>query len=90
MSGQDLCSWEETKVKREILWVDIWEEREWTEPQTGHPTLEILCIGNQLLRKPLGGGWGFPGGLVVKHPSANAGERNSILDPGRSHMLQSN
>ena len=32
----------------------------------------------------------FPGGLVVKNPSANAGDRGSIPGPGRSHMLPSN
>ena len=57
-SGQDLCSWEETKRKREIPWADICEEREWAELQTGHPILEILCVGNKLLKKPLVRGWG--------------------------------
>ena len=32
---------------------------------------------------------GFPGGSVVKNPPANAGDRSSIPDPGRSHTLQS-
>ena len=31
---------------------------------------------------------GFPGGSVVKNPSANAGDMGSIADPGRSHMPQ--
>ena len=35
-------------------------------------------------------GKGFPGGSVVKNPPASAGDMGSILDPGRSHMLQSN
>ena len=35
-------------------------------------------------------GWGFPGGPVVKNPSANAGAVGSSPDPGRFHMLQSN
>ena len=35
-------------------------------------------------------GQGFPAGSVVKNPPANAGDMNSIPDPGRFHMLQSN
>ena len=31
---------------------------------------------------------GFPGGLVVKSPPANAGDTGLIPDPGRSHMPQ--
>ena len=43
-----------------------------------------ICI-QQLL-------WGFPGGPVVKHPPANAGDAGSIPGPdlGRSHMSWSN
>ena len=33
---------------------------------------------------------GFPGGSVVKNPTASAGDTGLISDPGRSHMLQSN
>ena len=33
---------------------------------------------------------GFPGGSVVKNLSADAGNRGSIPDLGRSHMPQSN
>ena len=33
---------------------------------------------------------GFPGGAVVKNPSANAGDMGSSPGPGRSHMLRSN
>ena len=33
---------------------------------------------------------GFPSGSVVKNPPANAGDRGSIPDPGRSHMPWSN
>ena len=33
---------------------------------------------------------GFPGGLVVKNPSASAGDTGSIPDPGRSHMRWNN
>ena len=33
---------------------------------------------------------GFPGGPVVKHPPANAGDTGSILGPGRSHVPQGN
>ena len=40
-----------------------------------------------LLRKK---NWGFPGGLVVKNPPANAGDMGSIPDLERSHMLQGN
>ena len=29
---------------------------------------------------------GFPGGLVVKNPLANAGDTGLIPGPGRSHM----
>ena len=32
----------------------------------------------------------FLGGLVVKNPSANAGDRGSIPGPGRSHIQRSN
>ena len=32
----------------------------------------------------------FPGGSVVKNPSANAGDTGSSPGPGRSHMPQSN
>ena len=31
-----------------------------------------------------------PGGTVDKNPPASAGDTGSILDPARSHMLQSN
>ena len=33
---------------------------------------------------------GFPSDPVVKNPPANAGDTNSIPDPGRSHRFQSN
>ena len=33
---------------------------------------------------------GFPGGAVVKNPSANAGDMGSSPGLGRSHMPQSN
>ena len=33
---------------------------------------------------------GFPGGAVVKNPPANAGDKGSSPDPGRSHMPRSN
>ena len=33
---------------------------------------------------------GFPGGTVVKNPSANAGDTGSSPGPGRSHMPRSN
>ena len=32
----------------------------------------------------------LPGGAVVKHPPANAGDMGSSPDPGRSHMPWSN
>ena len=31
-----------------------------------------------------------PGGSVVKNPPADAGDKRSTLDPGRSHMLSNN
>ena len=34
--------------------------------------------------------WGFPGGTMVKNPSANAGDTGSSPGPGRSHMPRSN
>ena len=33
---------------------------------------------------------GFPGGLVVKNPPANAGDTDLSPGPGRSHMLFGN
>ena len=33
---------------------------------------------------------GFPGGVVVKNPPANAGDTGSSPGLGRSHMPQSN
>ena len=33
---------------------------------------------------------GFPGGIVVENPPANAGDTGSGPGPGRSHMPQSN
>ena len=33
--------------------------------------------------------WNFPSGLVVKNPSANAGDMGSIPGPGRFHIPQS-
>ena len=33
---------------------------------------------------------GFPGGSVIKNPSANTGDTGSIPDPGRSHMPRIN
>ena len=32
----------------------------------------------------------FPGGPVVKNPSASAGDMGSVLGPGRFHVLQGN
>ena len=34
--------------------------------------------------------WGFAGGSVVKNLPVNAGDTNSIPDPRRPHMSQSN
>ena len=36
------------------------------------------------------GSRGFPGGVVVENPPANAGDTGSIPGPGRSHMPRSN
>ena len=33
---------------------------------------------------------GFPGGSLVKNPSANEGDVGSIPGPGKSHMPQHN
>ena len=33
---------------------------------------------------------GFPGNSVVKNPPANAEDKGSIPDPGRSHMPRGN
>ena len=33
--------------------------------------------------------WNFPSGLVVKNPSANAGDMGSVPGPGRFHIPQS-
>ena len=35
-------------------------------------------------------GWDFPGGSVVKNPSANVEDTGSIPVPGRFHMLPGN
>ena len=34
------------------------------------------------------GGWGFPGGVVVENPPADAGDTGSSPGPGKSHMLR--
>ena len=34
--------------------------------------------------------WDLPGGAMVKNRPANAGDRGSSPDPGKSHMPQSN
>ena len=39
------------------------------------------------LRAPL---LGFTGGLVVKNPTANAGDTGLIPGPGKSHVAQNN
>ena len=46
----------------------------------------IHTLGFQLLKHFKG----FPNGSVVKNPPANTGDMVSVLEPGRSHMLQSN
>ena len=35
-------------------------------------------------------GWGFPGGLVVESPPANAGDTGLTPGAGRSHVLWNN
>ena len=47
-------------------------------------TIVRECISTKLIFE------GFPGGAVVKNPSANAGDMGSSPDPGRSHMPRSN
>ena len=44
--------------------------------------LSVLDIKNGMV--------GFPGGAVVKNPSASAGDTGSSPGPGRSHMPWSN
>ena len=34
------------------------------------------------------GGWGFPGGSVVKSSPANVGDTGSIPSLGRSHIME--
>ena len=54
-------------------------------PGGGHGNpLQYSCLENPMDRG------GFPGGSVVENPPANAGDRGSIPDQGRSHMPQSN
>ena len=43
-----------------------------------------LLLTLRLLTK--GKSRGFPGGSVVKNPPANAGDKSSTPDPGRSHV----
>ena len=58
--------------------------------------VEAVCLFSRIsLNKardpPFKNKWlGFPGGSVVKHLPASAGEMVSIPGPGRSHTLRSN
>ena len=47
---------------------------------------EITTKKKKSLRKKI---YGFPGVSVARNPPANAGDRSSIPDPGRFHMLWS-
>ena len=49
--------------------------------------LQVVYFSKKKKKRP---GGCFPGGSVVKNPPANAGDRGSIRDPGKSHMPQSN
>ena len=50
----------------------------------------ISVVYSGLFCNPLKKCQDFPCGAVVKNPPANAGDTGSSLDPGRSHMPQSN
>ena len=53
----------------------------------------IICwLGKKGLSKQIPRLWvrGFPGGMVVENPPANAGDRGSRPGPGRSLRPQSN
>ena len=51
------------------------------------PLCEETSRIRQRVRKSL---LGFPGDLaVIENPPADAGDKDSIRDPGRSHMAQS-
>ena len=52
-------------------------KQEGSKGHSNHRSIKILLVG-------------FPGGTVVKNPSANAGDTGSSPDPGRSHMPWSN
>ena len=43
-----------------------------------------------VIKKTITSVGGFPGGVVVKNPPANAGDTGLSPGPGRSHMPQSN
>ena len=54
-------------------------------------TLMTACDQTRSLHVPiLKHSHGFPGGVVVKNPPANAGDMGSSPGPGRSHTLRSN
>ena len=48
---------------------------------------EMICPEKRSLKDPLEG---FPGGTVVKNPTANAGDMGSSPGLGRFHMPWSN
>ena len=47
---------------------------------------KFIAVNDYLQREERG----FPGGAVVKNPSASAGDTGSSPGPGRSHMPWSN
>ena len=49
--------------------------------------LNLVC--RLLLEKKRNNKEDFPGGAVVKNPSANTGDKGSSSGPGRSHMPRS-
>ena len=59
----------------------------------GVPTTQCketsLCTPRTQLRLQKSQRWGFPGGAVVEHLPANAGDTGSSPGLGRSHMPRS-
>ena len=56
------------------------DDRGWMEKMQSESRIQIKSRG----------GWGFPGGAVVKNLPANARDTGSSPSLGRSHMPQSN
>ena len=57
---------------------------------TERPSLSPIASGDDFkLTCSNSGEWDFPGGPVDKKPPANVGDTDSIPDPGRTHVPQS-